>query len=273
MNLPVQRPDEPEGADEVEASRAPLIEHLLELRRRLIYCLLALGIAFAGAYYFAPQIYQVLVRPYAKLVEGQPGRTLIFTAPQEAFFTDVKVAFFASIAVTLPIILNQLWKFVAPGLYRHERRAFWPFLAATPLLFAAGAAMVYFMVWPLALKFFLSFETTGGSDSLPIMMQPKVSEYLGTIMTLILAFGVGFQTPVALVLLGRVGILTSADLRSKRRYAIVLSFILAAILTPPDMFSMTALALPLCLLYEASVWIVWWMERSQAQATIVPPGP
>lgn len=262
MSLPAAPQAPPE--DEIEASRAPLIEHLMELRQRLIYCFWAFGLAFLVCYYFSGHIYDFLVEPFAREVSGQAGRRLIFTAPQEAFFTQIKVGLYASFCVTFPFTLNQVWKFVAPGLYRHERRALWPFLVATPVLFTLGAAMVQYLVMPFAMKFFLSFESVGAVGSLPIQMEAKVSEYLSLVMTLIFAFGVAFQSPVVLVLLARVGILSLADLRSKRRYAILANTIIAAVLTPSDPLSMMTLAVPLCLLYEVAVVIVWWLERGAA---------
>jgi sec-independent protein translocase protein TatC len=271
MNLSSPQAENDRGEDEVEASRAPLLDHLIELRTRLIYCLWAFAGAFAVCYYFSGHIYEFLVEPYALQVTGQ-GRRLIYTAPQEAFFTQVKVAVYAALCVTFPWTLNQIWKFVAPGLYRHEKRALWPFLAATPIMFGLGAALVQYLVMPMAIKFFLSFETAGTPSGLPIQMEAKVSEYLSLVMNLIFAFGVAFQTPVLLVLLARVGIVTLEDLRSKRRYAILAATVISAILTPPDPLSMMTLAVPLVLLYEVAVIIVWWMDR-QDKKSVEPPPP
>ena len=273
MTLPshLSAPDTSRDEDEIEASRAPLLEHLIELRTRLIYSLWSFGIAFAICYYFAGHIYDFLVEPFAREVAGQTGRRLIYTAPQEAFFTQIKVALYAAVCVTFPITLNQIWKFVAPGLYRHEKRALWPFLSATPIMFTLGAALVQYLVMPFAIHFFLSFESAGAAGSLPIQMEAKVSEYLSLVMTLIFAFGVAFQTPVLLVLLARVGIITLDDLRTKRRYAILGAVILAAVLTPPDPLSMIALAIPLIALYEVAVIIVWWMDRNDKKSVEPPP--
>jgi sec-independent protein translocase protein TatC len=250
--------------DDIEASRAPLVEHLIELRARLIKALVAFFLAFVICYFFAADIYGFLVRPLASSFSDQEGRRLIFTAPQEAFFTYVKVAFFSALCLSFPIIAGQIYMFVAPGLYRNERRAFLPFLAATPVLFLLGAALVYYMIMPLALQFFLSFETPGNVGGLPIELETKVNEYLSLVMALIFAFGFCFQLPVAISLLVRVGILSAAQLRQKRRYAIVGVFIVAAIVTPPDPLSQISLAIPVLLLYEISIWAAVLIERQRA---------
>lgn len=253
--------EDPEDIALIEASRAPLIDHLVELRRRIIYIMLAVFVAFIGCFFFAEQIYAFLVQPYADVVGEDSGKRLIFTALQETFFTYVKVAFWAAICLSFPVIAWQLYAFVAPGLYRHERMAFLPFLLATPVLFTAGASLVYYGVMPLAIEFFLSFETSGGDTGLAIELEAKVGEYLSLVMKLIFAFGLAFQLPVVLSLLARVGIITSAWLREKRKYAVIAVFASAAILTPPDPISQVGLALPILLLYELSIWLAKMIEK------------
>ena len=250
--------------DEIEASKAPLIEHLIELRTRLMYSAAALLVAFVVCYFFAPQIYELLMKPLEFAYGTEvTHRRMIYTAPQEAFFTYMTVAFWAGAFLSFPIIASQIWMFVAPGLYKHERKAFLPFLFATPILFIAGASLVYFVIMPFALKFFLSFQSPGGPGQLPIVAETKVNEYLSLVMKMIFGFGLAFQMPVVLTLLARVGIVTSAGLASKRRYAIVLIFVAAAILTPPDALSMTSLALPLLVLYELSILSAKMIEKKR----------
>jgi sec-independent protein translocase protein TatC len=247
--------------DYIESSRAPLMDHLIELRQRLIWSLLSFIVAFFVCYVFAEQIYAFLTHPLAEAMKGQPGRRMIYTALYETFFTYLKVSAFGAICLSFPMVAIQIWMFVAPGLYKNERSAFLPFLLATPILFFTGAALVYFGLMPVAITFFLGFETPGGEGTLPIQLEAKVSDYLDLIMTLIFAFGLSFQLPVLLTLLGRVGIVSSDFLRRNRRFAIVFAFVVAAVLTPPDIMSQFALAIPLCLLYEGSIWSVRLIEK------------
>lgn len=257
----------PTAADEaeIEASKAPLLDHLIELRKRLIYSLIALAVGFFACFGFAKYIYAFLTLPLAHALAGQPNRHLIYTALYETFFTYVKVGMFAGLCLSFPIIASQIWMFVAPGLYRHERRAFLPFLIASPILFIVGAAFVFYLMLPTAIHFFLSYETPTAPGSLGIELQAKVSEYLDFVMTLIVAFGLTFQMPVLLSLLGRVGIVSAQMLRGARRYATVGIFAVAAVITPPDLFSMLSLAIPLVGLYEISIWCVALIERRRAK--------
>ncbi|KAB2727746.1 twin-arginine translocase subunit TatC [Brucella intermedia] len=256
--------------DEIEQSAAPLLEHLIELRRRLIWAILAFFVAFIFCFAFAKQLFNLLVVPYQWALDwagmDRSKAELIYTAPQEFFFTQVKVAMFGGIVLAFPIIAAQIYKFVAPGLYKHERMAFLPFLIASPILFLMGGALVYFFFTPMVMWFFLAMQQTGGSGEVQISLLPKVSEYLSLIMTLIFAFGLVFQLPVVTSLMARVGLVTSAGLKDKRKCAIVIAFIVAAVLTPPDPASQIGLALPTILLYEISIIVARMIEKKRDEA-------
>jgi sec-independent protein translocase protein TatC len=248
---------------DIDATKAPLIEHLIELRRRLVWALLAIFVAFLVCFWFAKPIYNLLLWPYRLAAGLDAPIEMIYTAPQEFFFTQVKLALFGAIFIAFPVLATQIYMFVAPGLYRNERQAFLPFLIATPLLFLLGAALVYFMAMPLAMKFFLSMQQTG-DQQVQIHLTARVSEYLSLIMALILGFGICFQLPVVLTLLARAGMITAAQLKRYRRHAIFAVFVVAAVLTPPDPISQIALAVPTVLLYEASIYAVKLAEKKHA---------
>ena len=240
--------------NELDSNKAPLIEHLAELRKRLLICCVGIIFAFFGFYFVSADIYNFLVHPLALATEGQVGRRMIFTGLHEAFLTQVKVAFFASICFSFPVLSVQIWRFIAPGLYSKEKRAFFPFILATPLFFILGASFVYYMVIPLAWDFFLSFEQSAGNGILPMQLEPKVDEYLSLIMRLIIAFGICFELPVLIVLLTKVGLTNSKGLKNKRKYAVLIAFVVAAVITPPDVISQILLAVPIIVLYEISIW-------------------
>jgi len=246
---------------ELNENKQPLLAHLVELRSRLIKTMIMITLLFVIFYLFADNIYNFLVQPYANAVEGEEGRRLIFTALHETFFTYIRVALFAALFISLPFLLIQLWIFVAPGLYKNEKNVVVPYLLATPILFILGSALVYYLIMPLAIKFFLSFESIGGNGALPIQLEAKVSEYLSLIMRLILAFGLCFQLPVALTLMARVGLVSSEGLKKNRKYVIVGIFAIAAILTPPDPISQIGLGIPILLLYELSIIAVSFIEK------------
>jgi|TARA_Y100000389_G_C17391930_1_gene480355 sec-independent protein translocase protein TatC len=246
---------------ELNKDKQPLLEHLIELRSRIIKTMIMIIVFFIFFYIFADNIYNFLVKPYANAVAGEEGRRLIFTALHETFFTYIRVAIFASLFVSLPFLLIQLWIFIAPGLYKNEKNVVLPYLLATPILFILGSALVYYLIMPLAIKFFLSFESIGGNGALPIQLEAKVNEYLSLIMRLILAFGVCFQLPVALTLMARVGLVSSEGLKKNRKYVMVGVFAVAAILTPPDPISQIGLGIPILLLYELSIIAVSFIEK------------
>ena len=238
------------------------ISHITELRTRLIHSFIFLFVFFIFCYFFAEYLYGFLVEPYAQAVKNDSiPRRLIFTALQETFLTYLKVAFFASFFITSPFILIQIWKFIAPGLYDHEKIAIMPYLVITPILFFLGGALVYYLIMPLAIKFFLSFESTGIATNLPIQLEAKVNEYLSLVMKLIFAFGLSFQLPVVLSLLARVGVVDSEFLKKRRKYVVVIIFTAAAILTPPDPITQIGLAIPLLILYELSIFSVRLIEK------------
>jgi sec-independent protein translocase protein TatC len=254
---------------EIDASSAPLIEHLIELRSRLMWSIGGFFIAFLVCFFFAKQLFNLLVIPFKWAVHlaDIPGDKveLIYTAPQEFFFTQIKLAMFGGLVIAFPLIAAQLYKFVAPGLYRNERAAFLPFLIASPILFLLGGALVYFFFTPMVMWFFLAMQQTGGDNDVQISLLPKVSEYLSLIMTLIFSFGLVFQLPVVTTLMARVGLLSSEGLREKRKWAIVIAFVVAAVLTPPDPVSQIGLALPTILLYEISIWCAKMVERKREE--------
>ncbi len=252
---------ETETEDHIDDKPMPLLDHLIELRQRLLWSMVTFLLAFFVCYYFSTKIYLFLAQPLADVFKDHgEARRMIYTGLTEAFFTYLKVAMFAAACVSFPIIATQLWLFIAPGLYRSEKRAMLPFLLASPILFTLGAALAYYFIFPVAWTFFISFEAPGGNGAIPIQLEAKVGEYLDLVMKLIFAFGLAFQLPVALSLMAKVGIITSATLKKYRRYAIVGMFVIAAILAPPDIITQCGLALPLILLYELSIIAAKWVE-------------
>ncbi|PPR64731.1 MAG: Sec-independent protein translocase protein TatC [Alphaproteobacteria bacterium MarineAlpha4_Bin2] len=253
--------------EDIEEAKIPLLDHLVELRQRLLYSLVGFLVCFFLAFYFAAEIFNFLVQPLTDLWDGEESRRLIYTALQEKFITEVKVAFFTAAFIGFPLIANQIWMFVAPGLYKHEKKAFAPFLIATPVLFFIGGSFVYYFVLPVAWTFFVGFEQAGADGTMAIALEPKVNEYLSLVMRLVFAFGISFELPVVMILLARSGIVSSEGMKEKRRYAILIAFVAAAILTPPDPLSQIGLAIPIIFLYEVSIYCAKLVERGKEKRT------
>lgn len=249
----------------MDQTKHHLYDHLSELRSRLLWSVGVMVLASIIAYFFSKDIYGFLVRPLANAMGPHDSQRLIYTDLTEAFFTYIKVSFFTGAFVTFPFIALQIWKFISPGLFSHEKKTLLPFLIAAPILFFCGGALLYYLVLPLAFNFFLSFQSSADQTVLPVMLEAKVGEYLDLVMLLIFAFGLCFQLPVVMGLLARAGVITPETLTSKRRYAVVFFFALAAFLTPPDIISQVCLAIPLLGLYEISILLVKYMKRMSTE--------
>ncbi|WP_200821149.1 twin-arginine translocase subunit TatC [Oceanicoccus sp. KOV_DT_Chl] len=249
---------------------APLLTHLVELRKRLLLCFVFFAIVFGAAYLFAQDIYAFLLRPLLEVFGENQHRRMIFTGLHEAFFTYLKLSFFTAFFFTAPFFLNQIWKFLAPGLYNHEQKSLQIFFWLTPILFVLGASLAYFVVFPLAWQFFLGFETLAGDSAMAVELEPRVSEYLSLVIQLILAFGLSFELPVALILLAKTGLIDAQFLTEKRRYAIVITFAVAALITPPDLISQIALGMPVLILYEVAILLIRIMEKKQPKISVKP---
>lgn len=256
--------------DAIDLSRAPLLSHLIELRRRLLQCLFVFALVFVGCYMAAEEIYHFLMQPLLNVFGEESGRRMIYTGLHEAFLTYLRLSFFAALFLTLPLILIQIWRFIAPGLYRHEQRLVSILFMFTPLLFILGAALAYYLVFPMAWGFFLSFESDAVAGALPVQLEARVSEYLSLVIQLILAFGLSFELPVVLLLMASAGFVSSASLAAGRRYAIVAIYAVAALITPPDLISQIALGTPILFLYEISIWIIRGMEKRKENPVAVP---
>lgn len=252
--------------DHPDLSKAPLLTHLIELRRRLIFCMLFFTLVFCGAYYFVELIYGFLMQPLAQAFDNPEERRMIYTGLHEAFFTYLKLSFYTALFFSIPLILIQLWKFIAPGLYSHERRSLVPAFLLTPVLFLMGASLAFFVIMPLAWEFFLGFERIGaenGVNGVAVELEARVSEYLSLVIQLVLAFGLSFELPVLLYVLAKVGLVSAAFLREHRKHMIVLTFLVAAFITPPDLISQIALGTPILILYELSILMIKWTNSDR----------